>query len=109
VLIDSVPVEFAADGIDELVSGFMARPGRLRSPDPYRLLVAPDDTEQRWLVEVGPDGAVTRREAGTADAALRGPAGALYLFLWNRLPAVPVDGDAEVAGRWREQARVTWS
>jgi hypothetical protein len=39
---------------------------------------------------------------------LRGPAGRLYLFLWNRLPDVTVDGEAELATTWREQAKVVW-
>lgn len=103
---DGLAAEFALDGIDELLCGFMARRGRLRSVDPYRLLVAPDDGAQRWSVEVGPDGAVTRREDGAADAVLRGPAARLYLFLWNRLPDVPTDGDPSVVARWRNQARV---
>lgn len=102
-------VEFAVDGIDELLCGFMSRGGRLRSTDAYRLLVAPDDGPQRWLVEVNPEGATVRTEARAADAVLRGPAARLYLFLWNRLPDVPVEGDQAVAARWRERARVTWS
>jgi uncharacterized protein (TIGR03083 family) len=102
------PPAFAVDGIDELLLGFLARPGRLRSADPYRLAVAPDDVAERWLVEAGPGGATARRWSGPADATLRGPAGLLYLFLWNRVPGVPVDGDAAVAARWRADARVTW-
>jgi uncharacterized protein (TIGR03083 family) len=107
-LVAAHPAEFAADGIDELLLAFMSRPGRLRSARPYALAVAPDDVAQRWLVEVGPDGATPRRGTGAADATLRGSAGQLYLFLWNRVPAVPVDGDAGVAARWRADARVTW-
>jgi uncharacterized protein (TIGR03083 family) len=102
------PPAFAADGIDELLTGFLARPGRLRSTPEYRLLVAPDDVPERWLVVVGPDGTRTERGTGPAGCTLRGPAGLLYLFLWNRVPAVPVDGDAALAARWRETARVVW-
>ncbi|MCO1659421.1 maleylpyruvate isomerase family mycothiol-dependent enzyme [Pseudonocardia humida] len=102
------PTEFAVDGIDELLMGFLSRPGRLRSDAAYRFVVAPDDAPARWLVEVGPDGATIERGTGPADATLRGSAGLLYLHLWNRVPAVPVEGDAAVAARWRELARVTW-
>lgn len=76
---------------------------------PYRLAVAPDDVAERWLVETGPGGATTRRGTGAADAVLRGSADRLYLFLWNRVPTVPVEGDAAAAARWREGARVTWA
>jgi uncharacterized protein (TIGR03083 family) len=103
------PAAFAVDGIDELLLGFMSRPGRLRSAEPYRLAVAPGDDAARWLVEVGPEGAVGRRGEGPADAALGGSAARLYLFLWNRLAEVPVEGDAAVAARWSADARVIWS
>jgi uncharacterized protein (TIGR03083 family) len=102
------PSAFAVDGIDELLLGFMSRPGKARSDVPYRLAVAPDDVAERWLVEVGPGGATARRATGAADAVLRGSAARLYLFLWNRVPTVPVEGDAAAAARWREGARVTW-
>jgi uncharacterized protein (TIGR03083 family) len=103
------PVDFAVDGIDELLLGFMSRPGRLRSDTAYTLAVAPEDTADRWLVSIGPAGATARRGAGAADCTLRATAGRLYLFLWNRVPDVIVDGDAALAARWRESARVTWS
>lgn len=103
------PVGFALDGIDELLVGFMSRPGRLRSDTPYTLAVAPEDSAERWLVEVGPDGATAHRGPGAADCTLRATAGRLYLFLWNRVPDVAVDGDAGLAARWRESALVTWS
>jgi uncharacterized protein (TIGR03083 family) len=102
------PAGFAADGVDELLVGFMSRRGRLRSPDPYALAVRAEDAAAQWVVEVGPDGASARRGAGAAGATLRASAAELYLFLWNRVDAVPVDGDPALAARWREQARVTW-
>jgi uncharacterized protein (TIGR03083 family) len=102
------PTRFAVDGIDELLRGFLARPGRLRSEVPYRLIVAPDDAPERWLVEVGPRGATIGDGAGPADATLRGSAALLYLHLWNRAPTVPVEGDAAAAARWRQGARVIW-
>jgi uncharacterized protein (TIGR03083 family) len=102
------PPDFAADGVDELLVGFMSRRGRLRSPDPYALAVRAEDAAAQWVVEVGPDGASARRGAGAAGATLRASAAELYLFLWNRVDHVPVEGDAALAARWREQARVTW-
>jgi uncharacterized protein (TIGR03083 family) len=105
---DAFPLAFAVDGVDELLTAFMSRPGRLRSPHPYALAVAPDDAAERWIVEVGPDGATARRGSGPVRCTLRGAAGRLYLFLWNRLPDVTVDGEAELATTWREQAKVVW-
>jgi uncharacterized protein (TIGR03083 family) len=102
------PAQFAADGIDELLRAFMSRPGRLRSDDPYTLAVVAEDADAQWLVEVGTGGAHARCGSGRADCTLRAPAGRLYLFLWNRVPDVAVEGDAALAARWREQARVTW-
>ncbi|OLT11286.1 hypothetical protein BJF78_27245 [Pseudonocardia sp. CNS-139] len=99
---------FAADGIDELLTCFLTRPGRrLRSERPLRLLVAPDDEPRRWLATIDADGCrVTVSTAEEpADHTARGPASALYLQLWNRgAPA----GDNPVIALWRERARITW-
>ena len=51
----------------------------------------------------------TRDAAGDADCEVAGPAGQLYLALWNRLPFPKVTGDAAVAALWREKSAVTWS
>jgi uncharacterized protein (TIGR03083 family) len=103
------PLAFAVDGVDELLLAFLSRPGRLRSDTAYTLAVVAEDADVRWLVEVGAEGASARRGSGAAACTLRGPAARLYLFLWNRVPDIAVEGDAALAARWREQARVTWS
>jgi uncharacterized protein (TIGR03083 family) len=106
------PVGFAVDGIDELLFGFFgfrARKRRLRSDAELTLLVAPDDTDDRWLVTIGAEGAGTERAAGPAGCTLRGPVERLYLYLWNRVPDVAIEGDPAVVALWREQARVRWS
>lgn len=103
--------EFALDGIQELLLGFFARRGRLRSERPVRLLVAPDDAEESWQSSIGPDGCRTEPADGavTADCTLRGPASELYLALWNRPSSPRIDGDARVLELWRERAHVKWS
>ncbi|HWC42540.1 MAG TPA: maleylpyruvate isomerase family mycothiol-dependent enzyme, partial [Actinomycetota bacterium] len=76
----------AADGIDELLTGFVTRgKGRMRAPEPYTLLVATDDTGHRWTVRIS-DGPVvtTPGEAGPPDVVFSGTATQLYLSLWNR-------------------------
>ena len=102
---------FATDGIDELLCGFLARPrGRLVSDPPVRVGVHAADTGAAWTVHIGPDGRVVRPEPGPADLTLRGPAGELYLLLWNRTGTdrIDVDGDAALLDLWRAAATVRW-
>lgn len=100
--------ELAADGIDELLGGFLTRSrSRLRTADPGLLVVAPDDREEWWEVVVSPEPAVCARRTGgappaEADWRLAGPAAELYLRLWNR------GADAVDAAGWTEGARITW-
>jgi uncharacterized protein (TIGR03083 family) len=112
---DEVPayeVELAADGLDELIGGFMARPGgELHSDPPCSLLVAPTDVAVRWHITVLPDGRKVSHDGATpADCTVRGSASDLYLFLWNRRPARPpaVTGDSRVLELWQGHARIRW-
>jgi uncharacterized protein (TIGR03083 family) len=83
----------AVDGIDEVLGGFLTRPGSpLRCPDEQRLAVAPDDAPDWWLVRIGPHPAVTSRRtraSAVPDEALEltGPAVELFLRLCDRTPA----------------------
>jgi uncharacterized protein (TIGR03083 family) len=102
---------FAADGIDELLNGFLARPStRLRADPPASVLVAPTDADVWWHMTISPDGRATRSDGDPgADATLRGTASDLYLYLWNREPQLPVEfsGQQRVLDLWRELARIT--
>ncbi|AZK92820.1 MULTISPECIES: maleylpyruvate isomerase family mycothiol-dependent enzyme [Streptomyces] len=102
--------EFAADGIDELLGGFHAGDrSRVRSDPPRVLRVRTVDTGQVWTVRISADPPVTDDSAtGPADCELSGPAGTLYLTLWNRLPlsGVSLSGDASSAALWRELSSV---
>jgi uncharacterized protein (TIGR03083 family) len=102
-----VDAELAADGIDELLCGFLPRSrSRLRAADPGVLVVAPDDRDEWWEVRLSPEPPVSTRRTGAAPAdpdwLLTGPAVELYLRLWNR------GADAVTAADWSELARVTW-
>lgn len=102
---------FAADGIDELLTGFHARPrSRVRTEHPRTLRVRPSDADAVWTVRLSPDvpPRTERSAAGSADCELAGPAQNLYLLLWNRLSpdAATVTGDPALAGLWRETSRV---
>ena len=102
-----IEIDVAADGIDELLGGFLTRPhSRLRCDDDAVLVVAPDDVPDWWRVDLGPRPAVTTRRAGPrepGDWELEGTAVDLYLTLWNRAVRPGLDGT------WRERAAVTWS
>lgn len=98
---------FAADGIDELLTMFILRPGRNPSaPRVMTLAVEASDAGRGWTVAFGPDEAAGRRGAEEADCTVSGPASGLYTFLWNRTPTeeIGVEGDPEVLARWASSA-----
>jgi uncharacterized protein (TIGR03083 family) len=72
----------AADGIDELLMGFVTRDkGRLHAAEPYQLLVRTSDTGHAWTLRIsdGPivttPGATERPEDGWQTAGHAAPAG----------------------------------
>lgn len=102
---------FAADGVDELLLGFFARPrGRLLSADSVRLGLRTSDTRNAWTMTIGPDSRHAVREALDADCTVTGRAADLYLLLWNRCDAsaCDVDGNAAILELWREKAQITF-
>jgi uncharacterized protein (TIGR03083 family) len=101
----------AADGIDELLSGFITRGrGKLRSAEPYNILVRTDDTGHAWTVRIS-DGPIvtTPGDAEPADVVFSGTAAQLYLGLWNRADEMTVTGRSDVVDDWRAQVRIRWS
>ncbi|MBN0043594.1 maleylpyruvate isomerase family mycothiol-dependent enzyme [Streptomyces actuosus] len=103
-----LPVEFAVDGIDELLCGFHGRPkSRVRTIEPRLLRVRTTDADAVWTVRLSTEPPVTAPgAAGSADAELAGPAGQLYLALWNRIPVPQVTGDAALAELWQEASAI---
>ncbi|WP_405641211.1 maleylpyruvate isomerase family mycothiol-dependent enzyme [Streptomyces sp. NBC_00019] len=96
--------EFAADGIDELLTGFHARTrSRVRSERPRVLRVRATDTEGAvWTVRLSQEPPAAERTAqGDAECEITGPAAQLYLSLWNRVPFPGVTGDDSLAELWR--------
>jgi uncharacterized protein (TIGR03083 family) len=91
------PAELAQDGIDEIVGMFLPRQLRLGRipPLPAALALEPDDGG-RWVVGEGP------------AATVSGPAEALLLLLWHRIPLddprLTVTGDRRAAGAVLGQA-----
>lgn len=104
--------DFAADGIDELLDGFVSRPrGKLRADPPRTLQIEAAGADRNWVVIVGPERAEVRHERANADCTVRGSASDLYLLLWNRLPAdgFAISGDATLLDLWRRAVRIRWS
>ncbi len=115
---------FAADGVDELIMGFLGRHERRLTADQRaggrrRVDVQLTDADGEWEVELTEDGnraGSVRRGSGHGgpDCTLTGPAAGLYLVLWNRAEpgaatGVRVTGDAAVLRFWRDGTRVTWA
>ena len=103
--------ELAADGIDELVCGFMPRgkTSSLAAVAPCTIVIDPTDAPQAWTLTVG-EGPL-RAEPGRGDdpdATFTGTAAGLYLGLWNRGEDFTVDGRTDVLPEWRARQRVTW-
>lgn len=107
-----IPAALAADGVDELLTGFLPRAKyHLRSEAPLRVAVRPSDVGLAWIVEVSAEPLVSTRhtpnavELDDADVTFSGSAAELYLGLWNRGEEF-VSSDAAMLARWRELARV---
>jgi uncharacterized protein (TIGR03083 family) len=110
-----IPPRLAADGIDELLTGFLPRAARRKSwqPEPGTLAVHADDgpgASAHWLVAIGPGHADITRGTGPAECNITGTAADLYLLLWNRRDAggLDVSGDAARLATLCGQLRVTW-
>jgi uncharacterized protein (TIGR03083 family) len=111
------PVEaaFAADGVDELLTGFHGRSrSRFRTDRPrslrIRALDAPDGGRD-WLVRVSAEPPVTVRDTSgePADCTVTGSAEDLYLALWNRgsYEKLTVSGDDELLDLWQRKGAIT--
>ncbi len=106
-----VAPEFAEDGVDELLTGFHARPrSRVRTPEPRTMRIRAADTGAVWTVHLSPAPPRTvLADLGDAvDCEVTGEASWLYEALWNRTPlAGPgVTGDLSVAALWRDTAGI---
>jgi uncharacterized protein (TIGR03083 family) len=113
---DPSPVDtvFAADGVDELLTGFHARArSRVRTDRPRTLRIRALDVPggaREWLVRLSAEPPVTERDApGAADCTVSGSAADLYLSLWNRGPyeRLSVTGDEALVELWQRTGAVT--
>jgi uncharacterized protein (TIGR03083 family) len=106
---------FAADGVDELIMGFLGRDAKRGSwdgPPGVLGIHAGDGTgaTAHWRVVSTPGQLAVSREAGPADCDVTGTAGGLYLLLWNRGDAsgLQVRGDPGTLAAFRAHFHVTW-
>lgn len=108
----AVPSALAMDGIDELVRGFIPRgASRWRVDEAFTLAVCPTDSENGWVLSIGPETVESRSDAtdAVADCRLSGEAAALYLGLWNRGDDLRESGRPGTLAEWRAVQRVRWS
>ena len=103
---------FAADGIDELLSCFITRPGRgPKVSSPCSIHVHAMDTDDDWHLQISPKEVVTSRRSSPADCTIIAAAGDLYLLLWNRRndTGISIEGDRDLLALWREGVQIRWS
>ncbi len=95
-----IPPALAVDGIDEVLSVFVPALGAGRSPGDGRTVhLHATDAEGEWLIRFDRPDVVVEAGHAKGDAAVRGPAGELLLWLWGRLPldGLEVFGDRGAA------------
>ena len=105
------PTALAADGIDELLTGFVPRKRTpLRSASPQVLQISPIDDPAVWSVTICDQPAVTVRTASDADCSVSGLSSDLYQALWNRKGTenLSIDGAPAVLDAFRESVKIRW-
>src|SRR5918912_624268 len=104
--------EQAVDGIDELLFGFMARPGQqLRTEEARVVQLSATDAAAAWQVRTSQgEPAVRRGLDGEADLRVRATASDLFLLVWNRRAQDGLDvvGDTSLLDVWRQSVFVRW-
>ena len=112
--VGAFPPAFAADGIDELLFGFLGRPGRaprVAAPATFRLEA--EDAPRAWNVSLSSElfDICSDVPAVHADAVVRGTASDLYTLMWNRgrSDGLEVRGDASALDVWASSVAVRWS
>jgi uncharacterized protein (TIGR03083 family) len=104
----TVPADFAADGVDELVMGFAPR-YRPVDVTPATIHLRASDIDHGWTVAIA-DGAIDTSPdiRGRADLRIEAPVAELYLLLWNRsgIGKATLTGDSAALDSWRAAVTV---
>jgi uncharacterized protein (TIGR03083 family) len=101
--------EFAADGVDELLTGSADRFDRSGLTSDRTVSLTPLDSNASWTLCIGPEQLSCRPVAlDHADLAVFGLADDLYRWVWNRAgdDDVALRGDLSLADRWRRDFTV---
>lgn len=103
--VDPVPGPVAIDGIDEALDVLIGPglAGRYCGDDVTIHLHATDEAGE-WLLSPGPEGVIVERRHAKGDAAVRGRASDLLLWLWGRgeLGRLEVFGDRSALTSFRD-------
>jgi uncharacterized protein (TIGR03083 family) len=105
---EPIPVDLAIDGLDELITMWVPDPD-FAPNGPWlvgSLHIHATDGDGEWTLTPGPDVVEVEATHDKADAAVRGPASDLLLFLWNRSAPVETFGDPAVLASWQETLRI---
>jgi len=105
----AIDVDMAADGIDEMLTGFHLphRIGRHLVGDGETIHFHVTDAEGEWVVTRTPEGAQVERAHRRSDVAASGRAEDLLLFVWGRRDAssLEVFGDDALLVAWQATLR----
>ena len=105
-----IPVDLALDGLDELVTLWVPDPD-FSPQGPWlsgslHIHATDGDGNGEWTLTPSHDVVKVEAAHGKADAAVRGTASDLLLFLWNRDAPVETFGDPGVVTSWQENLRI---
>jgi uncharacterized protein (TIGR03083 family) len=104
-----VEPEIAADGVDEMVTGFAQRyRGRLRSAVPYTISLSATDAGRHWWIRLGPGEPEFGRGEAAATTEVAARSSELLLLLWNRRSweGLTVTGNEAPLRIWRSDAHL---
>jgi uncharacterized protein (TIGR03083 family) len=103
----AVDADLAADGMEELLTEFLPlwKDSDQAKAMSGTLHLHSTDAECEWTVDMDASPPTARREHAKGDAAIRGPASSLYLWLWNRVgadnPDLQVFGSPAIVEAWQ--------
>jgi uncharacterized protein (TIGR03083 family) len=104
--------DFAADGVDEVLSAFYARrPSRMTADEPFSFGLRATDVDRGWRTVVTAEGPVTAGLSEPADVVVSAPVHELYLLVWNRIDHrdLATTGDVRPLDQWHERAHIVWA
>jgi uncharacterized protein (TIGR03083 family) len=103
-----IDAALAVDAVEEFLTVFLPRFENDSIAEGKTIHLHCTDAEGEWLLTGAGEGAVVTREHAKGDAAVRGTASDLMLFLWGRVPAsaLEVFGDSALLDHFRNSSRV---